>query len=136
MESATVTRTVEAPPDAVRDVLGELEPFMRASGFDEVDIDGDRIEISKALGLLRISLTLRVYEEDGAALAYEQTDGLFESMVTTYELSEQDGLTEVTAQTEFALDAPGGSILDGTVVRRQRRKELAAQLDFVEKQVS
>jgi len=136
MGSATVTRTVEAPPDAVRDVLGELEPFMRASGFDEVDIDGDRIEISKALGLLRISLTLRVYEEDGAALAYEQTDGIFESMVTAYELSEQDGHTEVTARTEFALDAPGGSILDGTIVRRQRRKELEAQLDFLERRVS
>jgi len=136
MGSATVTRTVEAPPDAVRDVLGDLEPFMRASGFDEVDIDGDRIKVSKALGLLRISLTLRVCDEDGAALAYEQTDGLFESMATTYELSERDGHTEVTAHTEFTLDAPGSSILDGTVVQRQRRKELTAQLDFLERRLS
>lgn len=136
MESITVTRTIEAPPEAVEDVLADLEPFMRASGFDEVDVEGDRLEISKALGLLRISLTLEVYEDDEAALAYEQTEGNFESMTTTYTLSEQDGATEVTAETEFALDAPGGSILDATVVQRQRHKELEAQLDYLEEELS
>ncbi|MCU4716967.1 SRPBCC family protein [Halapricum hydrolyticum] len=136
MESVTVTRTIEAPPEEIEDVLADLEPFMRASGFDEVDVEGDRLEISKALGLLRISLTLEVYEDDEAALAYEQTEGNFESMTTTYALSEQDGETEVTAETEFALDAPGGSILDATVVQRQRRKELEAQLNYLEEELS
>ncbi|MFW6017626.1 MAG: SRPBCC family protein [Halapricum sp.] len=136
MESVTVTRTIEAPPGAIEDALDDLEPFMRASGFDEVEVDGDRLEISKAMGLLRISLTLEVYEDEQATLAYEQVDGLFESMTTTYELAGQSRTTEVTARTEFALDAPGGSILDATVVQRQRRKELHAQLDYLEEYVA
>ncbi|WP_229110762.1 SRPBCC family protein [Halapricum desulfuricans] len=135
METVTVTRSIEASSDEIRDALDDLEPFMRASGFDEVEIDGDRLEISKALGLLRISLTLRVSEDEQAALAYEQIDGVFDSMTTTYELTERDGTTAVTARTEFALDAPGGSILDATVVQRQRRKELQAQLDYLEDRV-
>jgi hypothetical protein len=80
-----------------------------------------------------VELTLTVLEDADAALAYEQRDGMFESMRTTYEVAETDDGSTVTATTEFALDvALVGEVLDATVIKRQRHKELTAQFDWLE----
>ncbi|QSG14130.1 SRPBCC family protein [Halapricum desulfuricans] len=136
METFELQQTVDAPIGDVRAAMLDLEPFMLASGFDEIEIDGDVLEISKALGLLKISLTLRRLDDPESVLAFEQVDGIFESMTTSYSLADRDGQTVVTARTEFALDAPGGSILDGTVVKRQRRKEITGQFEYLRRAVS
>lgn len=56
-------------------------------------------------------------------------------METRYVVSPVEGGTEVTAVTEFAVDVSlVGGLLDATVVGRQRRRELADQLDWVGRQ--
>jgi len=132
MESITLSHVVDAQPSAVREAITDVEPFTRAAGFDEVELDGDRLEIAKAVGLLKISLSLRLLDVPDAVFAYEQIDGVFESMTTRYTIAEVDDGTEVVVQTEFALDVPGGSILDATVIKRQRRKEIEAQFDYLD----
>lgn len=136
MESIEVDRVIDAPAADIRTAMADLEPFMRAAGFDEVTVDGDHLGLAKAVGLLRISLDLEVFDDEESELAYRQVDGVFEDMVTYYYLDERDGATEVRARTEFALDLPGGSILDATVIKRQRRKELTAQFDHLERTLS
>jgi len=132
MESITLSHVVDAPPSAVREAITDVEPFTRAAGFDEVELEGDRLDIAKAVGLLKISLSLRLLDDPDAVFAYEQVDGVFESMTTRYTIDETADGTEVTVRTEFALDVPGGSILDATVIKRQRRKEIEAQFDYLD----
>lgn len=134
MKSITLTRTIAAPRERVEAEMADLEPFMRAAGFDEVTVEGETMTLAKAVGLLKISLELEILETD-AALAYEQREGIFESMRTTYELDEGEAGTTVTVETTFALDAPGGSLLDATVIKRQRTKEIEAQFDYLESAV-
>ncbi len=132
MESVSLSRSFEGSRAVVADAMGDLQPFMEAAGFSEVFVDGDRIEIHNDVGLLSIELTLRCFDDD-ALLAYEQVDGIFESMVTRYTLTEDDGTVTVSATTEFELDvAVVGSILDGTIIARQRKKELTGQFDYLE----
>lgn len=133
METVTVRRTLDAPPDAIRDALWDLEPFMAAAGFDEVETNDDRIRVANTVGIVTIELELEVVGRTGDGLAYEQVDGIFREMRTEYEVAGVPDGTEVTARTEFALDvAVVGEALDATVIRRQRRKELRAQLDWLE----
>lgn len=132
MQSIELSRVVDAPVSRVGDAITDVEPFMRSAGFGEVTHEGDRLDIAKALGLLKISLSLRIVDEPEAVLAYEQVEGVFETMTTAYTLSETSDGTDVTVRTEFALDAPGGSILDGTIIKRQRRKEIEAQFDYLQ----
>jgi carbon monoxide dehydrogenase subunit G len=133
MQSVTLTRTIDAQPAAVTDAMDDLEPFMLAAGFDEVVVDGDELRVSNLVGIAEIELTLGLLDRPDAALAYEQREGIFEEMVTSYAVEERASGTEVTATTEFALDvALVGGVLDATVIKRQRRKELAAQLDWLE----
>jgi hypothetical protein len=132
MKTVSLERSFEGNIDTVREAMLDLGPFMKAAGFDEVDIDGEELTITNHVGLLTIELDLRVVETDGA-LAYEQVDGIFEAMTTSYTLEEEAGTVTVTATTDFALDVSVvGSILDGTVISRQRRKELSAQFDYLE----
>jgi hypothetical protein len=132
MERVSVSRTFDAGPEAVRDAMGDLEAFMLGAGFDDVTVEGDTITIENRVGLFDIELVLDVVD-DGTALAYEQRDGVFESMRTEYHVEETNGGTTVTATTEYAaLDlAVVGQLLDSTVVDRQRRKELNAQFDWL-----
>lgn len=133
METVSLSRTIGAPETVVREHVLDLKPFMEAAGFDEVTVDGDRIDISNSVGLLTIDLTLRVVDTD-ALLAYEQVDGIFDEMVTEYTLAPAGDGVEITARTEYALDVDVvGSILDGTIIARQRRKELSAQFDYLER---
>lgn len=133
MEQVTVRRSIDATPAALREAITDVEPFMRAAGFDEVAVDGDRIAITNHVGLLTIDLELRRVDDPEAVFAYEQLEGIFESMETRYALAPGDVGTAVTATTEFALDAAFvGPLLDATVVKRQRRAELSAQFDYLE----
>jgi hypothetical protein len=133
MERVTVARQLDADAETVRPAVSDIEPFMRAAGFDSVTLDGDRFTISNAVGLATIELTLRTIDDPDCILAYEQTDGIFEEMVTRYRLSEMADHVEVSATTEFALKAPLiGPLLDATVIKRQRRIELNAQFDYLE----
>ncbi len=132
-----MTRTLDADPDAVRDLIGDVEPFMRAGGFDAVRVDGDRLELENTVGLFEVELVLDVVDAD-AVLAYEQRDGIFESMRTAYRVEDGPGGATVTATTTFeAVDLPVvGKVLDATVVKRQRRKELEEQFDYLDRQLS
>lgn len=136
MESVSVSRRVDAPPERVRELMSDLEEFMLAAGFTDVTATDETIHLENRVGLATVTLDLRVVERPGAALAYEQADGFFERMLTVYTLEAVDGGTEVTAETEFALDlALVGQILDATVIKRQRTSELEAQFDWLEEQV-
>ncbi|MUV61129.1 SRPBCC family protein [Halobacterium sp. CBA1126] len=133
MNEVTETRRLAVGPDAVRDAMADLEAFVMAAGFDEVTVDGDRITVANRVGVADIELELEVVEREGAALAYEQREGIFEAMWTEYVVDPRgEGGCEVTARTAFSLDVPVvGDMLDATVIERQRRKELTAQLDWL-----
>lgn len=133
MNSVSITRQLNASPAALRDAILDLEPFMRAAGFDEVEVDGDTIHVANQVGPIQIELTLALVDNLDAVLTYEQREGIFETMRTTYMLIEDPEKIEVVATTDFALDlAVVGSILDATVIKRQRRIELEAQFDYLE----
>lgn len=133
MNSVTLSRTVDAPPGAVRESIHRIDQFMRASGFDEVTVDGETVRVANEVGIATIELTLELVDRPDAALAYEQRDGIFDAMRTAYVVTPAPGGSEVEATTEFALDvAIVGTLLDSTIIERQRRRELAAQLDWLE----
>lgn len=134
MQTVSVARTIAAPAEAVREAILDVEPFMRAAGFDGVTVDGDEIHLTNRVGIATIELGLERVDDPAAVLAYEQREGIFESMRTEYHL-EDAGVegTRVEATTDFALDvALVGDLLDSTIIRRQRRKELDAQFDHLE----
>lgn len=132
METVSVERTIDAEPAVAIERLQDLEALMDAAGFDEVAVDGDRVTVTKHVAIATLQLTVDVVESD-AELAYEQVDGIFEEMLTRYEIEETDEGTHVTATTEFEVAARfAGPLLDATVVKRQRRKELSGQLAYLE----
>lgn len=143
MESITVSRAFTAPPDAVRERVWDVGPFMRAGGFDEVTVQqeptagrrpaaGDRFELTNSVGIATIELGLELFDEADAVLAYRQHDGIFEEMVTRYHLAPTETGAELTATTEFAIDvALVGKLMDATIIKRQRRRELEAQFDWL-----
>jgi len=133
MNSVTLWRTIDAPPTVVRESMNELDQFMRASGFDEVHVDGETVRVANEMGIATIELTLELVDRPDADLAYEQRKGIFEEMRTAYTVTSDPNGSEVVATTEFALDvAIIGDVLDSTVIKRQRRKELTAQVDWLE----
>jgi len=137
VETVTLERTIDAPPEAVRGAMADLEAFTAAAGFDEVSVDGDLISVANAVGPVEIELELRLLDEPDAEVAYEQVEGIFESMTTTYAVRDIEGGTSVSATTSFALDvAVVGGFLDSTVIRRQRRAELRAQFDYLEREAA
>jgi glycerol-3-phosphate cytidylyltransferase-like family protein len=96
-------------------------------------VNGDTISVANQVGFATIELTLEVVDEPDTDLTYEQREGIFEEMRTDYVVESHEGGTKLTARTEFALDvAVVGDVLDATIIKRQRRKELAAQFDWVE----
>ncbi|QOS13439.1 hypothetical protein DEQ92_19905 [Haloferax sp. Atlit-6N] len=133
MQTVTVSRTIAASPEETSRAMHDLVPFIRASGFDSVDVDDRDIRVSNKVGPAEITLHLKVVDDADAELAYEQRKGIFEEMRTSYRLEPVSDGVEVTATTEFALDvALIGEFLDSTVISRQRRKELEAQFDYLE----
>ncbi|WP_276273882.1 SRPBCC family protein [Haloarcula litorea] len=136
MASVTVSRTFDADPGTVRAAMSDTAAFMRGAGFDGVEYDGDRLHIENRVGMFDIELELDVLDTD-AALAYEQVEGVFESMRTEYRVEGEADGTTVTATTDYESTrlAVVGSLLDESVVQRQRRKELAAQFDWLAERV-
>lgn len=136
METVSHSRRYQADPDAVRAALSDVGGLLRASDFDRVTVDGDRITIENGVGIATIDLSLEVVDREDADLAYRQTEGIFEAMETRYVVTPVEGGSEVTAVTEFAVDISlVGGLLDATVVTRQRRRELRDQLDWIGRQV-
>ncbi|MFB6111392.1 MAG: SRPBCC family protein [Halobacteriaceae archaeon] len=132
METVTVTRDIAAPPGTIRDLIADTEAFMRAGGFDTVVVEDDHIELENGVGLATITLTLTIDTDAEAALRYHQTAGIFEEMETVYTVEPAAEGTRVTARTNFALDLEFiGGILDATVIKRQRRRELESQFDWL-----
>jgi carbon monoxide dehydrogenase subunit G len=132
METVSVSREINAPPGVVREKMRDIEPFMRAAGFDEVVVDGDRIDLTNGVGIATIELGLELVDEPDAALAYRQREGIFAEMMTRYTVEPTESGSTVTAETEFAIDvALVGKLMDATVIKRQRRKELEQQFDWV-----
>ena len=136
MNSVTLSRAIDASPIVVRESMSRLDQFMRASGFDEVFVDGEIVRVANEVGIATIELTLELVDRPDADLAYEQRDGIFEEMRTAYTITPTPNGSEVIATTEFALDVGIiGDVLDSTVIKRQRRKELTAQFDWLEEVV-
>lgn len=137
MQSVTTARTIDAPRAAIQTAMEDIEPFMLAAGFDDVTVEGDEIHLRNQVGIATIELTVERVDAPDAALAYEQREGLFESMRTVYHLEDAGAAgTRVEATTDFALDvALVGDLLDSTIIRRQRTKELEAQFDYLESAV-
>jgi hypothetical protein len=136
MDSVTISRRFETTPDTIRDAMNDIGQFTKAAGFDDVTVDGTRIDVANQVGVTTIELTLRLLENYSSDLAYEQQKGIFEEMTTEYEVSETEDGSKVTATTVFALDvALVGDVLDSTIIKRQRQKELTAQFDWLEQQV-
>jgi len=133
MGSIPLSRTIDVPPAEVRALVADLEPFVRAAGFDDVTVDEDRMAIENRSAIARIELKRRLVDDPEAELAYQQVDGVFEEMYTAYELTAAEAGTKVTATTGFALD-PGvvGGVLHATVIKRQRTRELCSQFDHLE----
>lgn len=134
MQTVTVSRMIDAPADAVRNAIVDVEPFMRSAGFDDVTVEGDEIRLVNRVGIATIELTLERVDDPDALLAYEQREGIFDSMRTVYHIADAgtEG-TRVEATTDFSLDvALVGDLLDATIIRRQRRKELEAQFDHLD----
>jgi hypothetical protein len=133
METVSLSQRFDTDTDRIRDLILDLGPFMRGAGFDHVSVDGSHLHIENSVGLATVELDLEVVDDPEAVLAYEQRNGIFKEMVTRYDLAAVDGGSELTATTDFALDvALVGMILDATVIKRQRRKELTAQFDYLE----
>lgn len=136
MASVTRSRFLQADPETVEDVItDDVLGFIRAAGYDSVSVDGDRIGIERRLGLATLSLTLRPIDADESTLAFEQESGLFEEMTMHYVVESTDGGSELTAITEFTLGGVTGSVLDDTVVRRQRTSEIEDQFAYVERKI-
>ena len=132
MNSVTVSKTLDASPEAVREKMQDVGAFMRAAEFDGVVVDGDRIELTNGVGIATIELTLELFDDADSELAYRQRDGIFDEMVTRYTVEPTANGAEVTAETEFQIDvALVGKLMDATIIKRQRRKELNAQFDWL-----
>jgi len=132
MTRVAVTEVIDEDVETVRERMHDVEAFVRASGFDEVRHADSRVEVANEVGPVTIELVFELFDDPDAELAYRQQEGIFEEMVTTYAVTADDDATVVEAVTEFALDiAVIGSFLDSTVIKRQRRQELTAQLAYL-----
>lgn len=137
METVSMSRRFDADPDTLRHLITDVKPFMRGANFDVVTREGTTLQIANSVGLATIELEVEIVDDPDAVLAYEHRDGIFEEMTTRYELTRQGDQTEVTATTEFQVDvALVGMILDATVIKRQRRRELAAQFEYLADRVN
>ncbi|MFB6093958.1 MAG: SRPBCC family protein [Halanaeroarchaeum sp.] len=132
MTTVSATRTLSAPPTAVRSAIVERpREFVAAAGFDEVRADGDTFSVARELGLATIELTVRLDRDAAAALAFEAVEGIFDHMRTEYVVTATEGGSRVTAETTFSLGGIAGAALDATLVARQRRREFEDQFDYL-----
>ncbi|WP_248299355.1 hypothetical protein [Halorhabdus amylolytica] len=132
MQEVTVTRDVSADPESIRAGFDDMGAFMAAAGFDEVTITGDSVTVARNIGLAELELTLEIVESD-ADLAYEQVEGMFDEMWTTYRVEGERKGSTITATTQFELGGMIGSALDATFIKRQRTNELEDQLAYLDR---
>lgn len=131
------SRTFAERPGDVRDaILHDLEAFVGAGGFDNVAMEGERIDLARRLGFATIELSVRLDSEADALLAFEAVEGIFDHMRTEYAVEETDSGTKVTARTDFTLGGIFGKALDETLVATQRRREFEDQFDYLESQLA
>ncbi|MFW5919536.1 MAG: SRPBCC family protein [Halanaeroarchaeum sp.] len=136
MASVSRSRFIDAPPEVVeRAITEDVAAVMRAANYDSVRFEAGRLELEQTLGLASLSLTLREIDDADATLAFEQVEGHFERMTTEYDVEPTGGGTTLSARTEFTLGGITGDVLDETLVRRQRGRELEVQLEYVERVV-
>jgi len=132
MATVSLSRRFDAAPETLRERITDVESFMYGADFDAVDRTGTTLTLENSVGLATIELEVELVDDPDAVLAYEHRDGIFEEMTTRYELTPRGDHTELTATTDFEVDvALVGLILDATVIKRQRRRELAAQFDYL-----
>lgn len=136
MESVTLTRQFDASPAVLEGAITDVEPFMRAAGFDEVVVAAGSVTLRQSLGLANLELVLVERDDAEGTLAYEQESGIFETMETSYVVDETPDGATVTATTQFSLGGVAGTVLDSTLVKRQRTREFEKQLDYLETVVS
>lgn len=132
METVTAERVVNAAPERVRRAIQNIKAFLLAAGYDEVSVDDGEIYIKNSLGLATIELYLEVDTDATEALRFEQVEGIFESMETTYSIDAEDNGTRVIARTDYALGGIPGTVLDSTLVARQRKREFEKQFAYLE----
>ena len=131
METVTMKRFFPVPESAVRELLlADIPAFIRASGFDRVRVDGESFTVARAIGFATFELTLDRVDSE-SVLAFEQTEGFFDRMWTEYRLEATAEGCEIIARTEFTLGGVLGSVLDGTMITTQRRREFELQFDYV-----
>lgn len=136
MAVVSMDRWLDAPVETVRSLVEDAERFMEAGQFDEVRLEGATLHLANVIGFARIELTLELLEEPDTTLGYRQRDGIFEEMETRYTVEAADGGTRVTAITEFTLGGVTGTVLDNTVIKRQRRREITNQFDYLEREIA
>lgn len=137
METVSVTREFDADPSVIRNALEDRETYMRAGGFDSITVDGDTVTIENGVGIATMELEVKFVSDPDHVLVYRQVDGIFKEMETRVSVSETASGSAVTMTTDFeiAIDLVGG-LLDATVIKRQRRREINAQFDWLESLVN
>ena len=134
METVTVSRTFPVSPAAVREtILEDVPAFVRASGFDRVAVDDEQITLARDVGLASFELTLETRETEHV-LAFEQVEGIFDTMWTEYQVQAAGEGATLTATTDFTLGTVLGPVLDGTMIRKRRTEEFEAQMEYLEDQ--
>lgn len=136
METVTVSRTVDAAPERVRELVADVEPFMIAGGFTDVTVEDGVVHLENQLGFATMTLTVAL-RDDGAALSFVQQEGMFDEMDARYEVEPDGDRSRVVATTDFELGTTVvGDLLDGTIVRRQRIREIEGQFDYLEDELA
>lgn len=133
VQTVSVSRDLHADPESVEALVEDVVAFTEAGGFDEVDVEGDRMRLRNGVGIATMELTLELVDTSDAALAYRQVEGIFSEMETRYTIEATEIGSRITGTTSFELDvALVGDLLDATVIKRQRRREIEGQFDWLE----
>lgn len=150
MATVTKRRELDAPPETVRElILADVPAFIRASGFDKVEVAEDRYVVSRTVGFATFELELERVDTDWV-LALDQTTGIFDEMWTeyrvdpidpgeganTYPSSDGDTAADVIAETEFTLGGVLGPVLDETMITARRTEEFEKQFDYLEDRIA
>jgi carbon monoxide dehydrogenase subunit G len=137
MQTVSLSRDFDADPDAVEALVEDVGAFTRAGGFDDVEVEGDLMRLRNGVGIATMELKLELLDTSEATLAYRQVEGIFDEMETQYSVEATETGTRITARTSYELDlALVGDLLDSTVIKRQRRREIEAQFDWLEPQLA
>lgn len=150
MATVTQSRVLGAPAETIKElILADVPAFIRASGFDSVEVIDDQYIVSQSIGFATLELEL-VERESEQVLTLEQTDGIFDEMWTEYTVEPRDpdsgsgdtkgeddrAESEITARTEFTLGGVLGPVLDETMITSRRTEEFEQQFDYLEERIA